>query len=225
MMEIIRLVLSAALGAVGTLAALIWIPAKDQAELNLKHYDMALRILNDNVTCQVAIRQWAVNILNFHSPEPAKLPADAQKELVGKGCNSPEPAAVIPAPPVPVAQAQQIVAPQVALGGVVPQITALEGQGLKALIDKDLGRAAGHFAAAYRLWPVYRTTDEIQRYLRARSASPPRTDGEWKALYQSVAKCDLAGVDREMLNEFARAAGFGDSQAMAAQSDSAACAR
>ena len=61
-------------------------------------------------------------------------------------------------------------------GGLVAQISSLETQGVKALLDKDLMRSSNQFAAAYRLWPVYRTTDEIQRYLRSRAANPPTND-------------------------------------------------
>lgn len=218
MMEIVKVLIGAVFGAVGTITALVWIPAKDKAELDLKHYDMALRILNDNVTCQIGIRRWAVNILNVHSPDPAKLPADAQESLIGNGCDSAKPAATLP--PDPTKTAQVTVS-----GGLVAQISSLETQGLKALLDKDLTRSANQFAAAYRLWPVYRTTDEIQRYLKSRATNPPATEADWKVLYRSIGKCDLFGVDRDVQNEFAKAAGFTDAQALAAQADSRACAK
>ncbi len=210
-------VINALVGAAAALSAYFWMPAKDKAELDLKFFDVAFKILNNNVTCQRAVRTWAVQILNSHSPREAQMSSDAQKELIGEGCESPKLAATLP-------QATST-APQTSGTGLTDQISVLESQGLDALLNKNLPIATNRFSAAYQLWPIYRNTDEIQRFLRARASKPPADEAEWKAIYSSVAKCDLFGADAEVLDKLAKAVGLADSRAMALQVDSKACGK
>jgi hypothetical protein len=215
--SILTIVASGLFGATGAVIAIFMMPAKDRAEIDLKHLDIALGILQNSASCDVTIRTWAVQILNSHSGT-AKMETDGSKNsLIGTGCNTSKPPSALP----PSASAVT----QMTRNGAVDQIGVLETEGLSALLAKDLGRAADQFAAAYRLWPVYRNTDEIQRLLRARVSAPPGSDAEWRTLYAGIAKCDLFGVDEGVQSQLAVAAGFSSSREMARKVDPQACGK
>lgn len=208
-------VITGLIGLAAGLIAYFWVPAKDKAELDLKYFDVAFRILENNVTCQIGIRTWAVQILNSHSPKEAQMTTDAQQQLIGKGCDSPKLAATLPQSNSAASQSDK--------GGLADQIGVLETQGLEAVLQKDLPSAVNRFATAYRLWPVYRNTDEILRILKEQNAKPPKDADEWTALYKRIANCDLFGVDEKTQDSFAKAAGLVDGHELTIKADTRAC--
>jgi hypothetical protein len=87
--------------------------------------------------------------------------------------------------------------PPATITGRVAQMGTLQTTGINALLERDWGAATEAYESAYGLWPTFRNVDEIRALLK--SSSPPRTDQEWKNLYQKVSKFDLRGVNQNTL--------------------------
>jgi len=71
-------------------------------------------------------------------------------------------------------------------------VAKIETQGISALLNKDLRGASDAFDKAYKLWPTFRSVDEIRKAILNASKQPDSVD--WPQLYQQIAGMDLRGV-------------------------------
>ena len=71
-------------------------------------------------------------------------------------------------------------------------LAKIETQGISALLNKDLKGASDAFDKAYKLWPTFRSVDEIRKAILNASNQPDSID--WPQLYQQIAGMDLRGV-------------------------------
>jgi len=201
----VNVAVAAIVGLVGAVGAYLWLPAKDRADFQLKYINLALAILQTTEEQDPALRKWAVEILNAHSPNGVKMETDGEKNpLIG---TARKPASTT-LPPTGTSR--------------VEQISLLQTQGVKALLEKNHAAALSSFAAAYKIWPIYRTTDEIVEYLRRVT---PTSDADWSKLYRTISKCDLFGVESATLVRLAAVAGYPDVAAMTRSIDNSQCAK
>ena len=96
----------------------------------------------------------------------------------------PSPPSAIPLPSPPPSQSM--------LSTREDTVAKIETQGISALLNKDLRGASDAFDKAYKLWPTFRSVDEIRKAILNASKQPDSVD--WPQPYQQIAGMDLRGV-------------------------------
>lgn len=162
---------------------------------------LGLEILRDSDTTP-NIRKWGVQIVSHYA---AVEMTDEVKEAFAAGDVLPE-STVLPLTVQQGLAHQQMVA--------LPSSTSrssemdkLQNRAVEALLNQDLDGAIAAYNDAYQLWPTFRNVDEIRRLLMEHAeAAGPLAD--FPAIYKSILRMDLRGVDRSLLAQLeAKAAG------------------
>jgi hypothetical protein len=85
------------------------------------------------------------------------------------------------------------------------EMESLQTGGLNALLDRHFNAGKQAYDRAYIAWPSFRNVDEIRKLLN--KSSIPKTDQDWKALYRSILRFDLRGVDQNTIARLKKEAG------------------
>jgi hypothetical protein len=165
---------------------------------------LGLEILRDGDTTP-NVRKWGVQIVSHYA---AVEMTDEVKEAFASGDILPE-SAVLPAAAVQQALQQAMPQQMVLQPSQTSRASAMDGlqnRAIESLLSQDLEGAIAAYEEAYQLWPTFRNVDEIRRVLKEHA----RSDGplaDWVSIYRTVARMDLRGVDRALLEQLQAKAG------------------
>ncbi|WP_374368938.1 hypothetical protein [Dongia sp.] len=162
---------------------------------------LGLEILRDGDTTP-NIRKWGVQIVSHYA---AVEMTDEVKDAFAAGDVLPESASLPLTVQQAVAQQQMVALPSQTSRS--SEMDRLQSRGIEALLNQDLDGAIVAYNDAYQLWPTFRNVDEIRRLLMEHAeAEGPLAD--FPAIYKSILRMDLRGVDRSLLAQLeAKAAG------------------